>query len=534
MNTEHWHLTKPSCTGTGGMVASQHALATNAGAAQLLAGGNAVDAALAAALALGVVEPWMCGLGGSGLMTIWLAGEQRAHVIDFQGVLAAGSRAEDYPVDPDLPATLMGFPTVRGSLNVQGYRSVTVPGAAAGFDLAARLFGNRSRTELAAPAIALAGVRRAADWFTTLQTALAMPTLRTDAASAGIYLPDGCPLPPERPWIVPGLANTLESWACGGAEDFYRGELAERIVADLQRGGSLIDGDDLAAYEALLCDASLCTHRGATLYTPGETSGGGRLAEMLSIIASELPAPPPAPTPATWVLYANALEAAWHSHRARRGRVTEVGSCTSHLSTVDSAGNMVALTHTLLNRFGSGVTLPATGLLMNNAVSYFDPRPGFTTSLAPCRRINSSNMCPTVAVRDGQSLFALGASGGNQIMPAVTQVAALMLDFDMGLAEAMHTPRIDSVGSGSLRADPRLGDEVLRALGSQHDMDIAEQCVFPKLYACVSGVARTPPSEAGSGECTGLNDPSLPSGSASGPAAFDPPAAPAPLVDVRA
>ena len=176
---------------------------------------------------------------------------------------------------------------------------------------------------------------------------------------------------------------------------------------------------------------------------------------------------------------------------------------------------MVALTHTLLNRFGSAVTLPASGLMMNNAVSYFDPRPGYPTTMAPLMRINASNMCPTIAVREGEAQFAIGASGGNHIMPAVTQVAALMLDFGMDLETAVNMPRVDASDRGSVRVDPALGEAVIAELGRHHALEIAQRLVFPKLYACVSGVSR-----AEDGRFFGINDPSLPTGGASGPRAF--------------
>ena len=128
-------------------------------------------------------------------------------------------------------------------------------------------------------------------------------------------------------------------------------------------------------------------------------------------------------------------------------------------------------------------------------------------------------MCPTIGERGGEACFALGASGGNQIMPAVAQVAALMLDFDMSLFDAMHHARLDGSARGTLRADPRLGSAVVEALRTEHAVEVAPRLVFPKHYACVSAVTRNPAS----GECSGLNDPSLPIGAASGPAAFEPP-----------
>ena len=187
------------------------------------------------------------------------------------------------------------------------------------------------------------------------------------------------------------------------------------MVADLQAGGSRIAMEDLARYEVLESESLAAVHRGAKLHTAGPTSGGPRLLQALAHIAEHLPATS-APGPASWRVYADALNAAWRSHNRRIGRDGESGGCTSHLSTVDGDGNMVALTYTLLNRFGSRVVLPQSGIAMNNAVSYFDPRPGQKLSMAGGARINASNMCPTIASRDGEAIFAIGASGGKLIL----------------------------------------------------------------------------------------------------------------------
>ncbi len=514
-DTEHWQVSKTATTHPQGVVTAQHILAARAGAAMLDQGGNAVDAAVAAALALGVVEPWMCGLGGSGLMVIWSAEDKRAVTLDFQGMLAGATSCDDYPVDPDLPETLMGFPTVRNNANIEGYRAITVPGAAAGFEHALRKWGRLSLTTVAAPAIALADGGVEATWFTTLQVALASAVIAKDPASSGIYLPQGHPIAPEVAMVLPHLAQTLTRFAEGGAEAFYKGDLAQEIVADLKAGGSAISLDDLASYEVLEAPAYAQEHRDATVHVMGDVSGGTRLHDFLRHSQTHIPTASERPTPETWRRYADGLNAAFRAHNKRIGRITEKGSCTSHLSTADSDGNMVALTHTLLNRFGSGVTLPRTGLLMNNAVSYFDPRPDWPTSMAPHKRINASNMCPTVVTRKGEAAFALGASGGNHIMPAVAQVTALMLDFGLSLEEAMNHPRLDASDRASVRADPSLGAAVLDALAQDHDLEIAQRLVFPKLYACVSAVAAVP------GGWAGLNDPSQPSGGSSGPAPFE-------------
>ncbi|KAA0018299.1 gamma-glutamyltranspeptidase [Salinicola corii] len=523
-NGDNWILTTPTARSTHGAVASQHRMAAQAGAAQLDAGGNAIDAIVATAYALNAVEPWMCGLGGAGFMVIWLAKEQRAVALDFQGVLAGDTRLEDYPVDPNLPATPMGFPGVVDNANIEGYRSITVPGAVAGLDHALARFGTRPRSAVMAPAIALAERGLHVDWFTSLQIGVCARTLARDPVSNSIYLPGGHPATPESRLRIPNLADTLREIAEDGAATFYRGALAEKIVGDLQAGGSRISREDLARYEVLEYEPMVAEHRGYTLYTPGEVSGGLRQREMLAHALEAMPIPLEKPTPETWLAYAEALEHCWRRHKIRNGVLSptdsgvdgEQGACTSSMSSVDAEGNMVALTYTLLNRFGSGVTLPSTGMLMNDSVSYFDPRPGYPTTMVGGKRINSSNMCPTVVVKEGEARFSVGASGGNLIMPAVTQVAALMMDFGMSVEEAVHHPRLDASYRGSVRVDPRFDAETLTRLGKCFELEMAQQLVFPKLYACVTAVSRDPET----GECTGINDPTQPIGGGAIPAAF--------------
>jgi gamma-glutamyltranspeptidase/glutathione hydrolase len=514
-DVEQWTVSKKAVASEAGVVAAQHHLAARAGAGALAAGGNAVDAAVAAGLALAAVEPWMCGLGGSGYMVVWLAEEKRAHALDFQGALPAAISPDDYPLDPNVPATIMGFPGVVDRQNEVGYRSIAVPGAVRGLARAIERFGRLGFDAALGPAIRLAERGLPVDWFTTLQIALAMPELRRDAAASAVYLPNGAPPQPERFLSLGALPTTLKALAENGPDDFYKGALAERIAADLKAGGSRIDADDLAGYQVLEHEPLIGEHRGALLHTAGPTSGGPRLIETLQHIEAHLD-PAAGIGAASWKVYADGLNQAWRSHKKRIGRATEVGGCTSHLSAVDADGNMAALTYTLLNRFGGAVVLPSTGILMNNAVSYFDPRPGYPTTMAGRKRINASNMCPTIAARDGEAIFALGASGANHITPCTTQIAALMLDFGLSLEEAMNHPRIDAADRGSIRVDPRLGEDVLNGLAEHFELEVAQLLVFPKLYSCPSGVSRNPSS----GVCCGLNDPSQPIGGAAAPAPF--------------
>jgi gamma-glutamyltranspeptidase/glutathione hydrolase len=494
------------------MVAAQNLMAAEAGAQMLAEGGNAIDAAVAAALALAPTEPWMCGLGGSGFLVAWLAREQRAVALDFQGVLASALDRGDYPIDPNLPATLMGFPAVEGFRNTRGYSAVTVPGAVAGLSAAASRHGRLGFGRLLEPAVAIAEEGVPVTWYTTLLIASEVAQLRADPVSAAIYLPRGVPLQPGETMRISGLADTLRTLRDHGADAFYTGDLARRLATDLQAGGSRIDANDLARYRVEDVDPIATPYRGATLYTPGPQSGGGRQRDMLAHLTATMPAPTAQPTPASWEAYAEALEVAWRAHRARNGTLAEVGASTSALAAADVDGNMVAITYTILDHFGSGVTLPNLGIVMNNGVSYFDPRPDLPTTMDGGKRINSSNMCPTVAVRDGAAEFAIGASGGDLIMPCVSQIAALMLDFDYSLENAFHSPRLDASHRGSVRADPRLGDAVLERLAQRYSMEVTPNTVMPKHYACPSGVART-----GDGEFVGMGDPWLPDSGAAAP-----------------
>ncbi|HEY9538683.1 MAG TPA: gamma-glutamyltransferase [Kiloniellaceae bacterium] len=518
-NVEQWRVRKSAVTSEQGAVAAQHWLAARAGAAMLAEGGNAVDAAVACAMALNAVEPWMCGLGGSGFMVIWLAREKRARVVNFQGRLPQAIDSADYPLDSAEPPSLMLYPGVKGRANERGYGSITVPGAVAGLGHALERFGRLPWARVLAPAIRLAGRGLPVDWHGTLQIGLAMDLLRRDPVASALYLPDGAPAKPESFRPLPALTATLKTLAAEGPRAFYEGALADSIAADLRSGGSRITTDDLAAYAVEEPEPLTGRHRGAELHTAGAVSGGQRLLDMLAYVERNL-APRNAVGADTWIAYARGLDAAFATHKAKVGLGEkggdQQGGCTSHMSAVDSEGNMVALTYTLLNRFGSGVVLPQTGILMNNAVAYFDPRPGNPVSLAGGKRINSSNMCPTIATRDGAALFAVGASGANHIVPCTAQLAALMLDYGLSLEEAFHTPRIDASARGSLRADPAMGEAALAELRKVFTLEVAQQLVFPKLYACPSGVARDPAT----GQCWGIADVSQPVAGAAAPAPF--------------
>ena len=486
---EQWQVHKPAVAGERGVVTAQHWRAAAAGAAILEAGGNAVDSAVATALALSACEPWMCGLGGSGYMLVYRATGDRAEVIDFPFRVPAAIDLGRYPVDPDADDVLMGFPGVVQERNVKGYDAIAVPGAVDGLSQALERFGSMGWDAVLAPAIDLAEQGLPVDWNATLEIAIAMADLVRDPGAHGLYLPGGLPPTPETFLPLGNLAATLRALAENGPRDFYEGGIAEGLVGDLEAGGSAIDGRDLAQYRATVYDATVHEHRGARVHLAGDTTGAPRLIHALKHIERELT--PGAPVGVhTYMAFAGALEQAFAAHRRRQGMEThQPHSSTTHLNTIDAEGNMVALTYTLLNRFGSRVVLPATGITMNNAISYFDPRPGFPNSLEGGKRVMSSNMCPTAVSRHGRPWFAVGASGANRIMPAIFQIAAFLLDCGLSLEEASHLGRIDAPDpQGVMRADLDLAPEILAALAERYTVETAQRTVYPNLFACPGAV----------------------------------------------
>jgi gamma-glutamyltranspeptidase/glutathione hydrolase len=184
-------------------------------------------------------------------------------------------------------------------------------------------------------------------------------------------------------------------------------------------------------------------------------------------------------------------------------------ACTTHLCVVDRAGDMVSLTQTLLSPFGSRVVSPSTGILLNNGVMWFDPRPGRPNSLAPGKR-PLSNMCPVVAMRGGAPWLALGASGGRRILPAVLQISSMLADCGLDLESAMHLPRIDVSGGAEVVVDRRLAPEVLAGLRARFQVREAEHLVMPKLFACPTAVLRDPSTA----QASGMTDPTQPAAGA--------------------
>ena len=494
---ENWVVRKPAAVGRNGVVAAQSRLAAEAGAEILASGGNAVDAAVATALAVGIVEPWMSGIGGGGMMVVAPGDGGPVKVVDFAMMSPAGLDPADYPIDPEAPVGgLFGWPTVIENRNLVGYRAIGVPGTVAGLGLALERFGTKRWADVLAPAITLAERGLPVDWHTTLMIALEARHLVRFEESRAVYLRDGVPPVSTINGVIehlplPALARTLKRLAEKGPREYYEGELAGEIVADLRAGGSRIDAEDLRRFQARVVDPLAFEHRGTRIDALPGLTGGVTLKHALGTLA-DLPHPSGAPDAARYLAIADAFDAAFKERLVRYGHAGDqaLATNTTNLCAVDRDGTMVALTNTLVELFGARVVLPKTGITMNNSICWFDPRPGTPNALAPSTR-PLINMCPLVASREGRPWFALGACGGRKIIPAVGQIALNLIDHGMSLEDAVHHPRLDVVGAG-VTADARLPADIVETLARRHKVRVAACGVQPNEYATPSVVLRRP------------------------------------------
>ena len=494
--SQNWNVRKPLARSRHGVVATQCRLAGEAGAGILAAGGNAVDAAVATGLALATVEPWNSGLGGVGFMLVYMARARRVEVVDFGPISPRGLDPKQYPLTGGVTQELFVWPQVAEDRNVHGPMSIAVPGHVDGMATALARFGTRRWQEVIAPAVALAERGMPVDWFLTLKVALTASELARYDSTRAVWLPGGMPpaTPPGTPLRylqLTGLATTLKRLAQHGPRDFYEGGVARDIAEDVKAAGGFLSAADLAGYRARVVAPLEAAYRDAQLaLAPGLSAGPSmkRAFEALSQHSFRTGGP----HADAFVAYARVLREAYAERLQSMGDMSDAADarapgCTTHFNVVDSDGNMVAVTQTLLSVFGSRYVLPSTGILMNNGIFWFDPRPGQPNSIAPGKR-PLTNMSPLLATRDGNAWFALGGSGGRKIFPAVFQIASMLIDHGLSLEDAFHRPRIDASGGEFVGVDPRHPAEVKQALAQQFPLQEVELTVQPNSYACPSAV----------------------------------------------
>ena len=487
--TQNWQVSKPAATGRRGMVVSQSRDAAQAGIAILDAGGNAIDAAVGTALALAAVEPWNSGLGGIGFAMVHRAGQPRAEVVDFGPRAPAKLHADRFKLTGKIAQDLFAWPEVEGDANVHGPLSFAVPSATAGYAHMHGRWGKLPLSELMAPAIALAKRGLPQDWFTTLKIANSAAILRQYPSSAAIYLPHG--LPPVAPYQGrPGyfrlgaLPDTLETLSRQGLRDFYEGDVARSIAKDTASLGGVLDLEDLRRCEATIRDCMDVAFAGRTLQMTGGLTAAPTLARVLEL----MPQPWPRTPDANWfAALASAMRTAYAERLTGLGDAEPKAaeSCTTHLTVCDAEGTMVAMTTTLLSSMGSRVVLPGSGVLMNNGIMWFDPRPGQPNSVGPGKR-PLTNMLPVI-LRDGDTAGAGGRGVGWAADPGGGGADAVVHRSASGMdpATAAHHPRIDVSDADTVHADRRLPPDVLAALHAHRSRSRRWSMVsLPVNFAC--------------------------------------------------
>ncbi len=461
------------------MVVTREAHATDAALVVLQSGGNAIDAAVTAGLVLAVTHPAAGNLGGGGFLLVRFA-DGRVHFVDFRerAPLAAG---RDMYLDAE------GKPT-RDSL--EGWRAAAVPGTVRGLELAHRKWGIRPWAELVEPAIRLAkeGFPVSYGLARSLRQA---KILEKFPESRRIFQRDGRYYEPGEKLVQPELARTLERIAREGSRDFYEGETARRLAAEMRAHGGLIALEDLRRYVAVEREPLRGSYRGWEILTaPPPSSGGVGLLQMLGMLEGSGYESAGAGSAAA-IHYAAEVMRRYYADRSRwlgdpdfahipvrglldpayiaarrrtidpdRATPSEAlgpgkppgseASETTHFSIVDAQGHAVAVTYTLNGSYGCGVTVPGLGFLLNNEMDDFAVKPGVpnyyglvqgeVNAIAPAKRPLSS-MTPTIVLRDGRLALVLGSPGGPRIISTVLQVFLNVADFGMDLWSAVVRPR---------------------------------------------------------------------------------------------
>jgi len=491
-------ISKSGVQSMHGVVASQHIGAARVGAAILADGGNAVDAAIATSLALGVLEPWMSGLAAGGCMMVWHARQQRCEVINF-GMRAPDSLdPADYPLSGQgLASDLFPWPHVVDDRNISGATAVAVPGLVSGLGLAHAKFATKQWATLVNPAVALAKQGMLTDWYSALMTGANAKALASDPDTARYFLDEG-KWPIVSGWTAveqrrldqSALANTLSILRDDGPDAFYRGRIAKQLTDDIAAKGGCLSESDLASYQAHIEAPITWSDRWGTLYAPPALTGGPTLIRALSLLP-ENSAVDSLPSADNYASIAQALAQAFDERLTNMGdhESAQAPGCTTHFSVVDREGNICSVTQTLLSIFGSRVTSPSTGLLLNNGIMWFDPEPGKPNSLAPGKRC-LTNYSPVIGnTADGRQ-FGLGASGGRKILGAVMQLSLFLMRHGMTLTDALHQARIDVSAGNQILADMTLPDNVIAALQGVMPTSRARRHVYPYAFACPAAVMR--------------------------------------------
>jgi len=532
-----------------GMVVSQEATAARVGVEVLRQGGHVVDAAVAVGFALAVTLPQAGNLGGGGFLLVHDAAKERAETVDFRETAPAAAR-RDF------------FLTAQGDVDVTRIRShhqaAAVPGTVAGLALAHLRHGRLPWRRLVEPAIRLAeaGIPVTPELARSLDAARGRMA-PWPASRKVFFKPDGSAYPPGEILKQPELAASLKLIAEQGPSAFYEGEIAGKLVADMEAHQGLITLEDLKNYRAVIREPVRGTYRGYEIVSmPPPSSGGVLLIQLLNVLEtwplgelghnsavtihrmaeamklayadrSEYLGDPDFVTVPVAGLTAKAyareraagidLERARPSAQIKPGRPGRgEGEQTTHYSVADRHGNAVAVTTTLNASYGSGIVAAGTGILLNNEMDDFAAKPGVpnayglvggdANAVGPGRRPLSS-MSPTLVLRNGEVVLVTGSPGGSRIITTVLQVLSNVMDHGMNIAEATVAPRVHHQWlPDELRVEEGLRPETVRLLEKR-----GHRVVVQDAMGSTQSIVRTP-----EGMLHGFSDTRQPGGLAVG------------------
>ena len=493
-----------------GMVVAPQPLAVEAGARVLMAGGNAVDAAVTCAFVQGILSPHSCGVGGYVLLQMHRA-DGGVAALDAPATAGAKVRPEMWEsalIRPNPEG--WGF-FLQGKVNDLGYASICTPGTVKGLATILERWGTIPWDQAVEPASCLAeeGFMVGSDLASTWQAKAAyaeacspIDYVRGNAEASRIYLkPDGQPYAAGETLRNPDYARTLRHLAAHGPADFYHGELASRMSRDLAANGSFVTAEDLASYAIRDMAPAEGTYRGYTIRSSPPPHGGPTLVAILNILEGydlaamghnspeyiytvsmamkaafadrnpHLGDPLFVDVPLAWML-SKERAAEWR-RRIEAGEEIDAAFVppehpdTTHVTAVDGAGNCVALTHSLGS--SSGVITPGLGFMYNNSMVNFHPIASHANSIAPGKS-RTTGMAPTVVTRGERPVLVLGAPGATRIITSNLQVILNVLDFGMSITDAVLAPRFDCE-VGAIRCQARIPGYVLDEVRKRHPVE---------------------------------------------------------------
>lgn len=528
-----------------GMIAAAQPQAVEEGAKVLMQGGNAIDAAVTCAFVQGILDPQMCGIGGYALLNLHLAnapagkGDSFGPMVQNQSIaidgpaLAGSNVSAEMWVDRVLGPSPDGWGYfLKGKVNDAGYTSICTPGWVKTMSTILERWGTISWAQALEPAARIAEEgfivteRLAVRWPQKARYAEACSLLdyiNSNPEAQRIYLKaDGSTYEMGERLRNPDYAHTLHHLGKHGPEDFYTGELAERMLADLAANGSFVTAEDLASYKLREAMRVAGSYRGYGVTSTTAPHGGPTLIAILNILEGynlaalghnspdyiylvsmamkaafadrnqTMADPEFNDVPVAWMT-AKERAAEWRDH-IDAGKPIDASFMptgtpdTTHVTVVDSQGNCVALTHSL--GASSGVITPGMGFMYNNSMINFHPLPGHPNSIGP-RKGRTTGMCPTIVTKGEKPVLVLGSPGATRIITSNLQVILNALDFGMNMTEAVHAPRFDCQVS-DIRCHATIPEYVCAEVRKRHPISRIPQSHGG--FALVSAVAIDPTS----------------------------------------